>query len=186
MKVLSTQLLATVVFVGLAANAFAQGGRAVQRQGQRGLAPEGGVTPAEIQQMFDAYFLVQAQEVLQLKDEQYPRFLTRLRALQAIRRRAENQRLQNLNQLRRMLQATDGRVDDSLIKERLKTLSDLDASVATEIRQAQDSLDEVLDLRQQARFRILEEEMERRKVELVMRTRQANRPNPNRPRDPQP
>ena len=165
--------------------AFAQGGRA-QRQGQRGLPPEGGVTPAEIQQMFDAYFLVQAQEALQLKDDQYPRFLTRLRALQAIRRRTESQRLQNLNQLRRMLQATDGRVDDSLIQERLKALGDLETSAFAEVRQARESLDEVLDLRQQARFRLLEEEMERRKVELVMRTRQANRANANRPRDPQP
>jgi hypothetical protein len=180
-------LLAGVALLLMSAPvAFAQGGRALERQGQRGAGPDGGVTPAEIQQMFDAYFLVQAQEVLQLKDDQYPRFLTRLRALQAIRRRAENQRLQNINQLRRMLQATDGAVDESQIKERLKALNDLDASAATEVRQAQESLDEVLDLRQQARFRILELEMERRKVELLMRTRQANRPNANRPRPPQP
>jgi hypothetical protein len=172
------------VFLLCVSDAFAQGGRA--RQGQRGLPAEGGVTPAEIQQMFDAYFLVQAQENLQLKDDQYPKFLTRLRALQAIRRRTENQRLQNLNQLRRMLQATDGRVDDALIQERLKALGELETSAAAEIRQARETLDEVLDLRQQARFRLLEEEMERRKVELVMRTRQANRANANRPRDPQP
>jgi hypothetical protein len=178
--------MAAVAFLLWTSAVLAQDARGLQRPGQRGSPAEGGVTPAEIQQMFDAYFLVQAQEVLQINDDQYPRFLTRLRALQAIRRRTETQRLQNLNQLRRMLQATDGRVDDSLIKERLKTLSDLEAGAAAEIRQAKESLDEVLDLRQQARFRILEEEMERRKVELVMRTRQANRPNANRPRAPQP
>jgi len=33
----------------------------------------------------------------------------------------------------------------------------------------------VLDLRQQVRFRIFEEQMERRKVDLLMRARQANR-----------
>ena len=171
---------ASAALAALTPSAHAQGGRAGQRQGQRGAAPvEGaGVTPAEIQQMFDAYFLVQAQEVLQLRDDQYPPFLTRLRALQTIRRRAENQRRQSVNQLRRLIQPADGRLDEGLIKERLKALNDLDARVAAESRQAQDSLDEVLDLRQQARFRILEEEMERRKVELVMRTRQANRPRP--------
>ena len=86
-----------------------------------------------------------------------------------------------INQLRRILNAADGRVDETMIKDRLKMLSDLQATVAVEVKQAQDSLDEVLDLRQQARFRIFEEEMERRKVELVMRTRQANRPQANRP-----
>jgi hypothetical protein len=144
-------------------------------------AGEQPVTPGEIQQMFDAYVAMQAEDVLKLNEEQYPRFLTRLRALQAVRRRAENQRMQVINQLRRILNAPDGRVDETMIKDRLKVLNDQQASVGAEVKQAQDSLDEVLDIRQQARFRIFEEEMERRKVELVMRTRQANRPNANRP-----
>ncbi len=158
---------------------------AVQAQG-RGAQPANpaaapGVSPGELQQMFDAYVLVQAQDVLKLKDDQYAQFVTRLRALQAVRRRHENQRLMLVNQLRRILQAGD-RPDEAMIKERLKSLSDLNASAVTEVRQAQDSLDEVLDVQQQARFRVFEEEMERRKVELVMRTRQANR-QANRPRN---
>ena len=36
------------------------------------------------------------------------------------------------------------------------------------------AIDQVLDLRQQARFRVFEEQMDRRKLELVMRARQAN------------
>lgn len=158
---------------------------AAQAQG-RGAQPANpaaapGVSPGELQQMFDAYVLVQAQDVLKLKDDQYAQFVTRLRALQAVRRRHENQRLMLVNQLRRILQAGD-RPDEAMIKERLKSLSDLNASAVTEVRQAQDSLDEVLDVQQQARFRVFEEEMERRKVELVMRTRQANR-QANRPRN---
>lgn len=180
-----TCIVSAVFVCVMTAAIHAQAGRGGQRPAQRGV-PAGeeapGVTPAEIQQMFDAYFLVQAQEVLQLRDDQYPRFLTRLRALQGIRRRAEIQRRQTINQLRRILQAVDGRVDESMIKDRLKALNDLETTVAGDIKQAQDSLDEVLDIRQQARFRILEEEMERRKVELVARTRQANRPAANRPR----
>ena len=39
-----------------------------------------------------------------------------------------------------------------------------------------EAVDQVLDLRQQARFRVFEEQMERRKVELLLRARQANRP----------
>ena len=168
--------------VGLLAPIVQGQGRGAGRQEQP-LPPPGDqpVTPGEIQRMFDAYVLMQAQDTLKLNDEQYPRFLTRLRALQTVRRRAENQRMQIINQLRRILNAPDGRVDETLIKDRLKMLSDQQAVVAAEVKQAQDSLDEVLDIRQQARFRIFEEEMERRKAQLVMRTRQANRPLANRP-----
>jgi len=163
---------------------MAEGRAVAQRAERQGQPPPPGdqpVTPGELQQMFDAYVVMQAQDVLKLNDDQYPKFITRLRALQTVRRRSENQRMMLINQLRRALNAADGRVDDGLIKDRLKTLSDLNTSSAADLKQAQDSLDEVLDLHQQARFRVFEEEMERRKVELVMRTRQANRPNPNRP-----
>lgn len=150
-------------------------GRAAGPPARGALPAEAGVSPGEIQQMFDAYVLVQAQDVLQLKDDQYAQFVTRLRALQTVRRRGENQRMMIINQLRRILQAADGQLDESMVRDRLKMLSDLEASVVAESKTAQDRLDEVLDLRQQARFRIFEQEMERRKVELVMRTRQANR-----------
>ena len=43
------------------------------------------------------------------------------------------------------------------------------------IRKAQGAVDQVLDVRQQARFRVFEENMERRKLELLARARQANR-----------
>jgi len=152
-------------------------GRAAQPQGLPSTAPPG-ISPAEVQQMFDAYALVQAQQALKLRDDQYPKFLTRLRLLQAVRRRGENQRLRIVNDLRRLTQPAqpaDGQVDEAMIKDRLKALNDLTASVATEIRQAQNDLDEVLDVRQQARFRVFEEEIERRKVELVVRARQDRR-----------
>jgi hypothetical protein len=92
-----------------------------------------------------------------------------------VRRRAENQRLRIINELRRITRAAEGPVDEAMIKDRLKTLNDLSASVATDLKQAQTELDEVLDVRQQARFRVFEEDIERRKVELVVRARQARR-----------
>jgi len=161
---------------------FAQPPAVPQRGERQGPPPaDRPVTPGELQQMFDAYVVMQAQDVLKLNDEQYPKFIAKLRALQTVRRRTENQRMMLLNQMRRILNAPDGKVDDGMLKERLKSLADLNLSSAAELKQAQDGLDEVLDLHQQARFRVFEEEMERRKVELVMRTRQANRPNANRP-----
>src|SRR6202163_41172 len=136
--------------LALLAPAVQAQGRAAQQQAPPPTA-QSSVSPAEVQQMFDAYALVQAQQVLKLRDDQYPRFLTRLRALQAVRRRGENQRLRIINELRRLTQPADGQVDEAMIKDRLKSLNDLSASVATEARQALNDLDEVLDVRQQAR-----------------------------------
>ncbi len=52
--------------------------------------------PAEIQRLFDAYLVMEAQQTLGLSDTQYPTFLTRLRALQETRRRHLQARAQLL------------------------------------------------------------------------------------------
>ena len=62
------------------------------------------------------------------------------------------------------------------MRERLKALDELDARAATELAKAYEAINQVLDVRQQAKFRVFEENMENRKLELVMRARQANRP----------
>ncbi len=138
-----------------------------------------GVSPTEIQRLFDAYIVMQAQQELELSDDQFSRFLTRVRVLQDARRRGQVQRLRLLQRLRRLSQASS---QDEQIRTELKALADLDDRVAVEVRQAQDGVDQVLDLRQQARFRLFEEQMERRKVELLMRARQASRRGP--PQEP--
>ena len=137
-----------------------------------GTAAEDSVSPAEIQRLFDAYVVMQAQKELELSDDQFPRFLARVKALQEVRRRGQMQRGRMLQELRRLSQATG---EDEALRTQLKALNDLDARVGTEVRQALDGVDQVLDLRQQARFRLFEEQMERRKVDLLMRARQANR-----------
>ena len=168
----------------LAPSAAAQAGPPDRSRGPEGPRnPEGlpGIAPAEIQRMLDGYELMQAQQTLQLDDEQFPRFLPKLRALQDARRRAQMQRIRLIQELRRMTQSRST-LDEARIKDSLKTLDDLDARSAVEIRQAREALDQVLDLYQQARFRLFEAMMEQRKVELVMRARQANRQ--NRPQNP--
>ena len=76
--------------------------------------------------------------------------------------------------LRRMLNQ-DGASEDDL-KARLNELQELDTRAAADIKKAYDAINQVLDVQQQAKFRVFEELMERRKLELVMRARQANRP----------
>ena len=148
------------------------------RQAQQGQAPaqvdDPAVTPAELQRMFDAYALVQAQDQLALNDDQYGRFLVRFRALQDIRRRALNEHTRVVADLRRMLM--QGQPDEAQLKDRMQALQDIDTRAIADVKRAYDAIDQALDVRQQARFRVFEEQMERRKLELITRARQANRP----------
>jgi hypothetical protein len=130
-------------------------------------------SPAEIQRMFDAYALVQAQDQLKLNQEQFPQFLARFKALQEVRRRLRVERLRALQELTRL--SKQEKTEEGELKEGLKTLQDVDARSSVEIRKAYDAIDQILDLRQQVRFRLFEELMERRKIELVTRARQNNR-----------
>ena len=138
----------------------------------------GDMTPGEIQKLFDAYLVMEAQQALQLSDQQYPQFLSRLRTLQDTRRKNQQERNQLMNQLQRLTNPrAQVRGDEAMIKERLTGLQELESRNAAEMRKAYNALDEVLDVRQQARFRIFEEQIERRKIELLMRARQQNRLN---------
>jgi Spy/CpxP family protein refolding chaperone len=154
------------------------GGTAYAGQGRQGRAgaEAGGdqlVTPGEVQRMFDSYALLQAQEQLKISDEQFPQFLTRFKALQDIRRRALQDRTRLLQELRQLVNAQQP--DETQMRDHVKALADVETRAADEVRKAQDAIDQVLDVRQQAKFRLFEENMERRKLELITRARQANR-----------
>jgi hypothetical protein len=124
--------------------------------------------------MFDSYALIQAQDQLKISDDKFPQFLARFKALQDTRRRNMVERLRNIQELRRL--SNDPQADDTQMRDRLKALADLDARTRIELEKAYESINQVLDIRQQAKFRVFEENMERRKLELVTRARQANRP----------
>ena len=163
-------MLALFLSVGLA---IAQ---ELQPQPLPGLG-NGDMSPAEIQKLFDAYLVMEAQQALALTDQQYPQFLARLRTLQETRRRNQQERIQLMGQLQRLTSPrAASRDDEASIKERLTALQELESRNAAEMRKAYTALDEVLDVRQQARFRVFEEQIERRKIELLMRARQQNRP----------
>jgi hypothetical protein len=139
------------------------------------------MSPAEIQKIFDGYLVIEAQAALGLTDQQFAQFVPRLRALQEVRRRHQQERFRLLNELQRFTRPAVPRGplggDEGVLKERLSTLQEMDSRFAADMRKAYNTLDEVLDVRQQARFRVFEEQIERKKLELLLRARQ----NPNRP-----
>lgn len=130
------------------------------------------MNPGEIQRMFDAWALVEAQDVLQLSDAQYSKFVPKMKALHDARRRHQQARVQMLNELRKLASPAAGTtVDENALREKLKALRDEDDRAAADVRKALDGVDAVLDVPQQARFRLFEERMENRKLELLMRAR---------------
>jgi hypothetical protein len=168
-------IIVTMTALTMAAPSAAQrgaNGRAAAPEAEAAETP--GVSPAEIQRMFDSYALIQAQDQLKISDEKFPQFLTRFKALQDTRRRNMAERFRMIQDLRRL--TNDPQPDDGRMRERLKALDELDARSQAELTKAYEAINQVLDVYQQAKFRVFEENMENRKLALVMRARQANRP----------
>jgi hypothetical protein len=169
----------SVVSLGAQGAQQRQGGRGRQAQqapgipGVNGNVDDPAVTPNEIQRMFDAYALVQAQDQLHLNDDQYARFLVRFKSLQEVRRRSLQEHTRLVAELRRLLM--QGQPDEAQLKERMQALQEVDSRAVADVKKAYDGLDQVLDVKQQAHLRVFEEQMERRKIELITRARQANR-----------
>ncbi len=147
------------------------GGRPRGGPGGPGVAagPQTPLSPADVQSLFDAYALVQAQQTLNLNDEQFGQFFPRLKALQELRRKNQQERhrlIVELDQLSR--QPT---VDEAQVRDRLKALNELETRAPEEVQKAYAAIDQLLDVRQQARFRVFEDQIERRKFDLLMRAR---------------
>ena len=147
-----------------------------QRQGTpagRGEQDTPDVLPdAVLADMLDTYAIVQAQRELTIPDERYGMFAARLKKLQTVRRRNQRQRQQIIRELVRMVgpRATEP-ADESTVRARLTALREHDDQAAVELRQAYDALDEILNTQQQARFRVFEEQIERRKLDLLVKAR---------------
>lgn len=162
---------------------------AAQKPGLPGGSPVGPATddlsPAQLHQLFDAMLVMQAQNALDLTEQQFGQFLSRLRVLQATRRRNQQERGRIVGELQKMTNPRNPQVPpESDVRVRLKDLQELEARTAAELRRAYIGIDEVLTPLQQARFRVLEEQIERRKLELVARARlnnQQDRQNNQRP-----
>ncbi len=137
----------------------------------RGAQPARPPSPAEVQSIVDGWVVVQAQTALSLTDAQFPPFVTRLRALQETRRRNQRARMQLIQELGRLTNPKNPTTDEAALRDKLKALDDLDLKSAAELRKAYESIDEVLDLRQRARFRVFLEQVERRMLDILTRAR---------------
>lgn len=166
-------LLVGVCLTALAPLVSASQGPAEPQGRNRGGGGGAGLSPAEVINMLDAYALVQAENALDLKDAQYGEFVARLKRLQETRRRNLVARNRMVQELRRMTGPQAPTTEEATLRDRLKALKDHDDRAALELARAYAALDEVLDIRQQARFRVFEETLERRKIDLLIRARRG-------------
>jgi hypothetical protein len=157
------------------------GSTAGQVPGPPGVARGEMPDPGEVNRLFDAYAIVQAQDALRLDDAKFGPFVTRFKTLQEARRRSLRARGQVIQDLQRLLREPESGADDAALKERLDALAKQDAASAIEIKRATDAVDELLDVRQRVRFRVFEHQLELKKLELLARVRQQIRANRARP-----
>lgn len=131
--------------------------------------------------MFDSYAMFQAQQQLAISDDKFGSFAGRLKKLQDVRRRNQRMRNRLVQDLRRLAgPRSDTQDDEAAVRAQLVRLKEHDQKAADELRQAYEALDEVLDPWQQARFRVFEDQIEQRKLDLLLRARERARQNRQR------
>jgi len=176
------RLVRRMVVVCLLVLAAAPAGAKQVPQDQTAQTPAA-FSAGEIRRLLDAYALIQAQEFLGLTDAQFAQFLPRLRVIQETRRRQDQERNRLLQDLNQMTAPKGAPVPEGDLRDRLRSLQELQSRSASELQTAYGNLDQGLTVRQQARFRVFEQQMERRQLELLMRA-QAGRGARGRAQEP--
>ena len=134
--------------------------------------PSGQISPADIQAMFDAMTVMDAERFVTLTPEQFPSFVQRLKKLQEARVLHMRRRNRAMNELRMLANPQTGKGDDAAIDAKLKELATIEAEGQVAVRNALDALDQLLSPRQRARFRILEANIELKKLDFLSKVRQ--------------
>lgn len=128
---------------------------------------------AEAWKMIDAYIMGNLQESLGLSDEQFVKLLPLVKKLQKDRRDFLQRRRKTLQELKRTLASGSGTEATAL--DQLKALKALEAEEPALIRKDLETVDAALTPIQQARFRVLEVEIEARIRHMLSRVREQRR-----------
>lgn len=144
------------------------------RVGGRGQAAQrGGLTPADIRAQFDNYVIGQAESVLLISAGQRPQFVRRVRALQAVRRQARVERNRLLAETSQLLRGRSG--DEDRLSAATRAIDEHERDTLANVQRAYGAIDEVLTPWQRARFRVLEDRLEQKKLDMLARARQGPR-----------
>jgi Spy/CpxP family protein refolding chaperone len=139
------------------------GGRA-GRAGLPAITPN--MNQQQLQVYMDAWAVVQARSILQLSEEQEPNFIARLQRIQGIRRRQMQEHRRIMTELVGLLNANPAAKAED-IDAHVKALQDTRDAEAADLRKAYLDIDAVLTPWQRGKFRQFEDQIERRKIELL-------------------
>jgi hypothetical protein len=134
-------------------------------------APAGPDRPArdEAFKMVDAYLVSNLQESLGLDDAQFAKAIPLVKRLQGERRTYFLERSRTIREMRILLR--QGGARETEVLDLLKQLKALDVDGPAQTRRNLEALDALLTPLQQAKFRVLEVEVEQRMRELMNRAR---------------
>src|SRR5262245_16083208 len=127
-----------------------------------------------VQDLLEGMEISNADKFLQVDNQHYGEFIQRLRNLQKLRKQHQNQRQRLVQDLRRL--SNQPGVEDALLEAPTKRLDDFDRQAFQDMQTAYAQIDEVLNVRQRARFRLFEEMMEQRKLEILTRVLKSGAP----------
>lgn len=151
------------------------------QEGPRAGGPEGGRVPREEAfKMIDAYVVSNLQESLDLSDDQFVKVLPMVKRLQSDRRALVQRRQQPLIELRQLL--ASGGATEARVTELLARIKAAEAEEPAVLRKDREAIDGALRPVQQAKFRILELEVEHKIRELMNQIRAQRRGNLNQRR----
>jgi len=124
--------------------------------------------------MIEAYIVSNLQESLGLTDEQFVKLLPLVKRLQNDRRESMQGRMRLVRELRRTLRS--GAATEPQILDKLKELKALDVEGPVRNRKNLEAVDAVLTPLQQAKFRVLEVEIEQKIRDVLGQIRRARPP----------
>ncbi len=131
--------------------------------------------------MVEAYIVSNLQESLGLTDDQFAKLLPHVKRLQKDRRDFAQRKGRTMGELRRILES--GSATEPRVVELMKEVKAVEVEQAETVRKDMDAIDGVLTPVQQAKFRLLEVEVER-KIRALMNDLRAPNRNPGRNRRP--
>lgn len=136
-------------------------------------SPSGGPGPGrgafEAFKMIDAYLLANVQEALGLSDEQGEKVVPLVMKLQRDRREFHRKRSRALGEMKKLLGS--GSATEAQVAEQMKALRALEGEELETIRRDVEAIDKGLGVVQQAKYRILEREVERKIQGLLIEHR---------------
>lgn len=178
-RVFLSAVVAAGLIAGMASPADAQqtppaggpprGGRQAQRNAS---PPQDQVNiqrlEMQIQENWNLLVLKNARGFLALSDTQYPNFFAKMSTLQETRDRRFRERRRLLNELGRLTGPNNpDPPSDATLVTKTREFDELEAQAAQAERTALAAVDEVLTPFQRARFRVFEEQMDRRKLQML-------------------